>query len=183
MAVSASGPSASDPSEAEAEAEVPIEDEEEEEEEARTARRRTGQQALTRLARASQEPQLVYSRVAGEAPHLLAADVATAVALCGRLVAVGTRRGVVVLCGGWNGIPSSLDSMPRETWEYRVRLFEFLEQPRTDVVVCDGNIERIFVGQLLSDVVVYFVVNCECLKQCLVALHGGIKQQPHVLSQ
>jgi WD40 repeat protein len=33
----------------------------------------------------------------GEAPQLLAADVATAVALCGRLVAVGTRRGVVVL--------------------------------------------------------------------------------------
>ncbi len=50
-----------------------------------------------------------------------------------------SRRGVVVLYGGWNGIPSSLESMPRETWEYRVRLFQFLEQPRTNVVVCDGN--------------------------------------------
>ena len=39
----------------------------------------------------------MYSRVAGEAPQLLAAEVATAVGLCGRLVAVGTRRGAVVL--------------------------------------------------------------------------------------
>lgn len=39
----------------------------------------------------------MYSRIVGEAPQLLSADVATAVALCGRLVAVGTRRGVVVL--------------------------------------------------------------------------------------
>ncbi len=50
-----------------------------------------------------------------------------------------SRRGVVVLQGGWNGISSSLDSMSRETWEYRVRLFEYLEQPRTNVVVCGGN--------------------------------------------
>ena len=100
MAVSASGPSASDgaddPSEAEAEA-LPVEEEVEEEEEARTAWRCAFQQALTRAARRPQEPQLVYARVAGEAAQLLTADVATAVGLCGRLVAVGTRRGTVVL--------------------------------------------------------------------------------------
>lgn len=39
----------------------------------------------------------MYSRVSGEAPQLLAAEVATAVGLCGSLVAVGTRRGAVVL--------------------------------------------------------------------------------------
>lgn len=50
-----------------------------------------------------------------------------------------SRRGVVVLHGGWNGITSSLASMPRETWEYRVRLFEFLEQPKTNQVVCAGG--------------------------------------------
>ena len=39
----------------------------------------------------------MYSRAGGDVPQLLAADAATAVALCGRLVAVGTRRGAVVL--------------------------------------------------------------------------------------
>ena len=53
--------------------------------------------ALKLRVPSSQEPQLVYSRVSGEAPQLLAAEVATAVGLCGRLVAVGTRRGAVVL--------------------------------------------------------------------------------------
>lgn len=50
-----------------------------------------------------------------------------------------SRRGVVVLCGGWNGIASTLESMPRETWEYRVRLFEFLEQPQKNQSVCAGG--------------------------------------------
>lgn len=92
MAVSASGPSASD---GDGPSELPADEEEEEEEEARTALRThtlPGPDPV-RL----QEPQLVYTRVAGEAPQLLAADVATAVGLCGRLVAVGTRRGAVVL--------------------------------------------------------------------------------------
>jgi hypothetical protein len=39
----------------------------------------------------------VYSRAGGDVPQLLAADAATAVGLCGRHVAVGTRRGAVLL--------------------------------------------------------------------------------------
>ena len=39
----------------------------------------------------------MYSRTAGDVPQLLAADAASAVALTGRHIAVGTRRGAVVL--------------------------------------------------------------------------------------
>jgi hypothetical protein len=111
MAVSA--PSASGADDTDAEAELPApplgEEEEEEEEEARARARAACAQALTLCrgcvahawllphAAAAQEPQLVYSRAGGDVPQLLSADAATAVGLCGRLVAVGTRRGAVLL--------------------------------------------------------------------------------------
>lgn len=50
-----------------------------------------------------EEPPLVYSRVGGDAPSLLASHALSAVAVHGRTLAVGTRDGLVVLLDAEEG--------------------------------------------------------------------------------
>ncbi len=57
----------------------------------------------------------------------------------GHTMAYDEHRDVTVVYGGWNGIPASLNTLARETWEYAPGLLEFLEQPAARTEVCLGD--------------------------------------------
>lgn len=57
----------------------------------------------------------------------------------GHAMVFDEHRGVTVVYGGWDGNLGSLNTIARETWEYRPGLLDFLEQPPARSELCEGD--------------------------------------------